>query len=123
MDDGSATHISLNSAKFWKEKQIQPILFKPNMTHLLQPLDLNWFGPLKKELNGLVWNWQTHKVGNFITKYSVVELLYQATETILYRPQLSREAFSRAGLLPGTQQVQTESNSNLELFSSLPAEF
>ena len=42
-------------------------------------MDLDWFGPMKIELNNLIWNWQTLNVGNSLTKYSVV-ILYQATE-------------------------------------------
>ena len=34
--DGASPHISLEAAAFCKEKGIQPWLFKPNMTHLIQ---------------------------------------------------------------------------------------
>ena len=34
--DGASPHISLEALHFCKEKEIQPWLFKPNMTHILQ---------------------------------------------------------------------------------------
>ena len=56
--DGAGPHIYIQSAKFCKAKKIQPWLSRPNMTHLLQPLDLTFFSYLKHELKKLVWNWQ-----------------------------------------------------------------
>ena len=34
--DGASPHISLEAAQFCRAKNIQPYLFRPNMTHLLQ---------------------------------------------------------------------------------------
>lgn len=34
--DGASPHISLDALDFCRKKKIQPYLFKPNMTHLLQ---------------------------------------------------------------------------------------
>ena len=34
--DGASPHISLSALDFCKQKKIQPWLFKPNMTHLVQ---------------------------------------------------------------------------------------
>ena len=34
--DGASPHISLEAREFCKLKNIQPYLFRPNMTHLLQ---------------------------------------------------------------------------------------
>ena len=36
--DGASPHISLSALEFCKLKKIQPWLFKPNSTHLLQVL-------------------------------------------------------------------------------------
>ena len=48
--DGANPHISLQAAAFCKEKQIQPWLLKPNMTHILQPL-----GKMSKTSRGGVY--------------------------------------------------------------------
>ena len=34
--DGASPHISLDALEFCRRKNIQPFLFKPNMTHLLE---------------------------------------------------------------------------------------
>ena len=100
--DGANPHISLQAASFCKEKQIQPWLLKPNMTHLLQPLDLTFFSSLKKQLKKSVWDWQCtpSNAGTTLNKYSVVALLHQATELCLDRPDLISNGFKRAGIFP-----------------------
>ena len=100
--DGASPHISLKAAEFCKKNGIQPVLFKPNTTHLVQPLDLTFFSSLKKELKRLVWNWQCAPInaGQTLTKYSVVVLLREATEVCLQRADLLPNGFRRAGISP-----------------------
>ena len=93
--DGANPHISLEAAAFCKEKLIQPWLFKPNMTHIMQvfqtflllfftiyfkPCDLTFFSSLKKQLKKLAWDWQCSpsNCGQSLNKYSIVALLHQA---------------------------------------------
>ena len=45
--DGASCHTSLAMAKACKEQGIQPILLRPNTTHLTQALDLTFFSSLK----------------------------------------------------------------------------
>ena len=47
--DGHAFHISTEFIKFCNEKKIVPLCLPPHTTHLLQPLDVNVFGPLSRE--------------------------------------------------------------------------
>ena len=100
--DGANPHISLEAAAFCKEKGIQPWLLKPNMTHILQPLDLTFFSSLKKQLKTLVWDWQCtpSNAGQSLNKYSIVALLRVATELCLEKPDLILNGFRRAGIFP-----------------------
>ena len=100
--DGASPHISLDALKFCKEKNIQPWLFRPNMTHLLQPLDLTFFSSLKSELKSIVWNWhgEVANAGQTLNKYSVVVLLQKATEKCLDKDGIISNGFRRAGLAP-----------------------
>jgi hypothetical protein len=100
--DGASPHISLDALKFCKEKNIQPWLFRPNMTHLLQPLDLTFFSSLKSELKSIVWNWhgEVANAGQTLNKYSVVVLLQKATEKCLDKEGIISNGFRRAGLTP-----------------------
>ena len=55
--DGASPHISLAMADYCLEHGIQPILFKPNTTHLTQPLDLTVMKSLKDVLKRKVIAW------------------------------------------------------------------
>ena len=100
--DGAGPHISIQSAKFCKAKKIQPWLLRPNMTHLLQPLDLIFFSSLKHELKKLVWKWQADPshAGQTFNKYTIVEVLHDATEKVMKNPDIIKNGFKRSGIFP-----------------------
>ena len=100
--DGASPHISLEAARLCRVLKIQPWLFKPNATHLLQPLDLTFFKTLKIELKKIVWDWQTNPLnaGQSLSKYSIVPLLHSATEKCLKTPNLISNGFKRTGIIP-----------------------
>lgn len=45
--DGHSSHLTLNLSKFCKEHEIILIALPPNSTHIMQPLDISFFHPLK----------------------------------------------------------------------------
>ena len=100
--DGAKAHISLQAANFCLAKKIQPILLKPNMTHMIQPLDLTFFCSLKRQVKRLAWDWQCNPLnaGQFLTKYSVMFILHKATEICLDNEELISNGFKRSGLFP-----------------------
>ena len=100
--DGAKAHISLQAAEFCLAKQIQPVLLKPNMTHLLQPLDLTFFCSLKKQLKSSAYEWQCDpaNAGQVLNKYSIVGLLHKVTENCLRKPDLLANGFKRSGICP-----------------------
>ena len=99
--DGASPHISLSMAKFCRDTEIQPWLFKPNNTHLCQPLDLSFFGSLKSGLRQKLYMWHQDHIGLSMTRYAVVPLLQAATESILQNKLgLIGNGFRKAGLFP-----------------------
>jgi hypothetical protein len=46
--DGHGSHSTLDFEQFCKDKNIIPIYMPPHSSHLLQPLDVGCFGPLKR---------------------------------------------------------------------------
>ena len=66
--DGFRGHFSMQISALCREKQIQPWVFRPFMTHILQPLDLVAFGPLKKRLENLCHLWHTKHPGEQLSK-------------------------------------------------------
>ena len=98
--DGAAPHISLAMAEFCKANQIQPWLFKPNCTHITQPLDLTVMKSLKDVLKRKVTEWQQCNT-TALSKYTVVPLLRASVEELLVsRPEVIVSGFRRAGLVP-----------------------
>ena len=99
--DGASPHISLAMAKFCQEVMIQPWLLKPNTTHLCQPLDLSFFSSLKTSFRRNLYLWHQDNIGVSISKYTVVPLLKDATESILVnKPTVIGNGFWKAGLFP-----------------------
>ena len=97
--DGASPHISLAMAEYCKAHGIQPWLFKPNTTHLTQPLDLTVRKSLKDKLKRKVTEWQQRNPTS-LTKYTVVPLLREAVEEVLTKPSIIINGFRRAGLVP-----------------------
>ena len=100
--DGASPHISIEAAELCQEYNIQPWLLKPNMSHILQPLDLSLFSSLKKAIAKLVYGWQSDpgNAGQYLNKYTIVHLLREATEQCLQNKTLVGLGFKRAGLYP-----------------------
>ena len=73
--DGASPHISLAMAEYCKVQDIQPWLFKPNTTHITQPLDLTFMKSLKDVLKKKVTQWQQAHTTS-LTKYTVVPLIH-----------------------------------------------
>ena len=97
--DGASPHISHAMAEYCKAHGIQPWLFKPNTTHLTQPLDLTVMKSLKDKLKRKVTEWQQRNPTS-LTKYTVVPLLREAVEEVLTKPSIIINGFRRAGLVP-----------------------
>ena len=101
--DGATPHMSIAMAEFCKLKRIQPWLFKPNATHITQPLDLTFFQSLKARLQRKVLEWHQSPlhIGSSLSKYSVVPLVRESAEEIIKEtPRLIPNGFKRSGLCP-----------------------
>lgn len=52
--DGNGSHMSLQLSQYCKEKNITLIALYLNSTHICQPLDMSFFGPLKKKWKAVI---------------------------------------------------------------------
>ena len=82
--DRALCHLSLAISHLCNDLKIQPILLRPNTTHLIQPLDVTFFSSLKAGLKveQELWNRKVENIGSNLTKYSVIPLGYGLTEKI-----------------------------------------
>lgn len=97
--DGHISHLSLDLSKFCSVKQIVLIALLPNATHILQPLDVAFFKPLKvqwhKEYEKFCKNCLT--VG--IHKYQFAPLLNMTFNSIDVT-KILKSGFKKCGLFP-----------------------
>jgi len=56
--DGHSSHLTLHLSEFASKNGIEIVALYPNATHVLQPLDVSVFGPLKKKFAQKVKEWK-----------------------------------------------------------------
>ncbi|XP_044009000.1 MFS-type transporter clz9-like [Aphidius gifuensis] len=61
--DSHSSHSTLLLSEFCREKKIELITLLPNATHILQPLDVGLFRPLKISWSKAVKNWKFSNKG------------------------------------------------------------
>ena len=98
MLDGHENHKSPQFDNFCKDNKIITLCLPSHSSHLLQPLDVRCFNPLKraygKELEGFI---KSHI--NHITKTEFL-IAFHAAHVAAMTPQNSRGGFKGAGLIP-----------------------
>lgn len=96
--DGHKSHLSLPLTEFCKENGIILICLFPNATHILQPLDVSFFKPLKAK-----WKKEAeqHKYGSgsSIEKHEVIPKLDTILRDKSFRSALAN-GFKACGLFP-----------------------
>ncbi|CAD6216234.1 GSCOCG00011304001-RA-CDS [Cotesia congregata] len=97
--DGHSSHLTMAVSDFCREKQIVLIALHPNATHILQPLDVAFFHPLKVAWRKVVTDWRMNNNGNKITKENFTTLLKSAVDTLDIR-SIMKNAFKTTGLHP-----------------------
>lgn len=97
--DGHKSHLTFHQSKFCSEHGIILIALPPNCTHLIQPLDVAVFGPVKKEWASVVHKWRISKGLERLTKYNFPPLLKEVLDKRL-KAETIANGFKRCGLYP-----------------------
>jgi hypothetical protein len=96
--DGHESHQSTDFEEYCKEKKIIPLYMPPHSSHLLQPLDIACFGPLKqaygREIERLMRRSITH-----VTKTEFFPAFYAAHQATMTESNI-RGGFRGAGITP-----------------------
>ena len=96
--DGHGSHLTPHFDQICSENNIIPICMPAHSSHLLQPLDVGCFSPLKKAYGGLVE--QKARLGtNHIDKLDFLEAFPKAREST-FKAETIRNSFAGAGLVP-----------------------
>jgi hypothetical protein len=96
--DGHGSHTALKFIDFCKEHNIITLCMPPHSSHLLQPLDVGCFAPLKKAYGKQVGDLIRNSI-NHITKIEFLPAFRAAFDTSITLSNI-RGAFRGAGLVP-----------------------
>ena len=97
--DGHVSHLSIHLSSFCREMQIEICCFPPHATHIIQPLDVALFFPLKQKWKGFVKNWRIQNEGREVQKYHVPLLLSRIIRHEDFTNTL-KNGFKTCGLYP-----------------------
>lgn len=99
--DGHVSHLSLNVTEFCKSNGIILVALLPNATHIIQPMDVCLFGPLKKAWLKTVHEW---KINNNYSKLSREDFapLLKTCLSLAAKPETFKNGFRSCGLYPFT---------------------
>lgn len=96
--DGHESHQSLEFQELCKESDIYTLCMPPHSSHLLQPLDVGCFSPLKRAYSREVESLIRDHI-NHITKLEFLPAVKAAYDRS-FTPANIRSAFQGAGLIP-----------------------
>lgn len=96
--DGHKSHLTLHLSNFCSDNGIEVIALNPNSTHILQPMDLAVFRPLKSSWREAVKNWKMQHLGQLLKKQHFAPLLKTAMEKI--SAETVKNGFRAGGLFP-----------------------
>ena len=91
--DGHSTHYTP------REAQKEGVCVLPNTTHAAQPLDVSFFGPLKKYWSSVCHSYVSENRGRVVTKYTFSGLFRQAWYKTI-SPGLIVAGFRKVGVCP-----------------------
>lgn len=101
--DGHTSHLTLHTSKFCKENGIVLVALLPNATHVLQPMDVAVFKPLKSEWKKGIHAWRMQqlalKCDTTFKKKDFPKLLKTTLEKCV-SPDVLKAGFRKCGLFP-----------------------
>lgn len=111
--DGHTSHISLQTSQFCEEKQIILVALCPNATHLIQPMDVAVFKPLKSAWRKTVHSWRLEKLENgeppVLKRKDFAKLLHEVIDKAVADTTLIN-GFRKCGLVPWNPRAVQISN-------------
>ena len=96
--DGHESHISAQFEQFCKDNNIITLCMPPHSSHILQPLDVGCFGPLKTAYGRQIENYMRRYI-NHITKLEFLPAFKEAWKATFTKENICG-GFRGAGLVP-----------------------
>jgi hypothetical protein len=96
--DGHKSHNSLNFQQYCKDNKIITLCMPPHSSHLLQPLDIGCFSPIKKAYRRQAEDLMRNKI-TYITKLEFLPCFKGAFNAAITKDNI-QGGFQGAGLVP-----------------------
>ena len=97
--DGHHSHISIKLIEEARANKVHLICFPPHTTHILQPLDVSVFGPVKNEWKKCLKQFQIETCASVVTKEEFPHLLAELYQKS-FHPHHFKSGFHACGLYP-----------------------
>lgn len=98
--DGHTSHLTMASSEFASQNGIILISLFPNSTHILQPLDVAVFGPLKAQWRKVICQWRIENNGNRLSRDIFAQLLKTTLDNMKHLSDIIKNGFRTCGLFP-----------------------
>lgn len=98
--DGHSSHVTRPLVNFCQTVQIELVALYPNSTHIIQPLDVSVFHPMKNVWRQKVRNWRLENQGERLRKEDFAPLLKTAIDSLHNLGNTIKNGFRTCGLLP-----------------------
>ena len=98
--DGHTSHINVAVSELCRENDIILYCFPPHASHLMQPLDVSVYGPLKKYWNESLDSFSRKYRGLAMTRNHFFSVLDTAWKKAVASRDIIRSGFRKSGLLP-----------------------
>ena len=98
--DGHTSHINVSVSDFCRDKNIILFCFPAHASHLIQPLDVTVYGPLKTMWNESLDKFCKTYKGLSMTKRHFFVVFKEAWDKAKQRPQNVIKGFEKTGILP-----------------------
>ncbi|XP_055551042.1 uncharacterized protein LOC129733298 [Wyeomyia smithii] len=98
--DGHSSHTSFETIEFCKKNGIILVSHIPNATHVMQPLDVSFFAPLKNAWQEVVKQWRFENDGAMISRANFAPLLEKAIDSLENKDTTLTNGFRKCGLYP-----------------------
>ena len=97
--DGHKSHVCGPLIEWANENKIILYILPPHTSHLLQPLDVGMFGPLKKAYYAQVNSFMRNHVGQVVSRYNICSIISKAY-LLSMTPSNAVNAFKKSGIFP-----------------------
>nr|XP_029709500.1 uncharacterized protein LOC109411362 [Aedes albopictus] len=106
--DGHVSHVSLDIIEKAVKENVIILKLPPHTSHLLQPMDLAVFKPLKQDYDDAVIKWQRRNYGTKMSKNAFSNMISRIWTDC--NPQLIKSGFKKGGIYPFDNDVISENN-------------